>query len=138
MADALSKDTETQEMLVSVLRNIDAAGLGNMKNIQFFENDISGFTGMLCEALMRFAADPDRPVIGYSRSGSIVKASARCTHAILRRGVDLSEAMRRAGESAGGGGGGHRIASGAWFPAGNEKIFLETLDTTVGEQVSAK
>ena len=109
-----------------------------MENIQFFENGTSGFTGILCESLMRFVADPNRPTIGYSRSNGIIKASARCTHPILRKGVDLSVAMRSAGERAGGGGGGHRIASGAWFPVGKEKEFLTALNDIIGEQISAR
>ena len=137
LADALSKDAETQEMIVSALRELDGR-VEQMENIQCFSNDAPGFTGTLCEVLMRFFGSGSKPTVGYSRTDNITKASARCTHAILKKGVDLSAAMRRAGEQAGGGGGGHKIASGAWFPPGNEKIFLEALDKIIGEQVSAK
>jgi RecJ-like exonuclease len=138
MSDAVTKDGETQEMLVSAVREMDQRGMEQMDNVQFFCNDAPGFTGTLCEILMRYAADQNKPTIGYSVSEGITKASARCTHSILKKGVDLSAAMKRAGEHAGGGGGGHKIASGAWFPPGNEKKFLEMLDKMVGEQVSAK
>ncbi|MDR0334456.1 MAG: DHH family phosphoesterase [Methanomassiliicoccaceae archaeon] len=138
MADAVAKDAEMQEMIVSVLGEIDKKGLTVMKNIKFFDNDAGGFTGTICEVLMRFAADNDKPTIGCSTFENVTKASARCTHAILRKGVDLSVAMRKAGEHAGGGGGGHNIAAGAWFPHGNEKKFLEALDSIVGQQISAK
>jgi len=138
MSDAVLKDAETREMLAAVLREADRKGLEQMRHIQKFSNDSPGFTGTLCESFMRFTADPNKPTVGCSLSDNIVKASARCTHAMLRKGVDLSMAMRAAGESAGGGGGGHKIASGAWFPPGNEKKFFDTLDDIIGQQVSAR
>ena len=138
MNDAASKDGEVKEMIAPLARDIDSKGLEQMKNIQFFSNDASGFTGTLCEVMMRFAADQNKPTIGYNTSNGMVKVSGRCTHAILRKGVDLSTAMREAGKQIGGGGGGHMIASGAWFPSGREKKFLETLDKIIGEQLIAK
>jgi RecJ-like exonuclease len=138
MSDAISKDAETQEMIVSALGKMDRKGVERMSHIQYFDNESPGFTGTMCEILMRYAADHDKPTVGYSVSDKVTKASARCTHAMLRKGVDLAEAMMKAGERAGGGGGGHRIASGAWFPPGNEKIFLEALNEIIGEQVSAR
>jgi len=138
MADAVAKDSEMRKMLADALAEMDRRGIEQRTHIRCFENASPGFTGTLCEVLMRFTGDQSRPTVGYSVSDDITKASARCTHAILRKGVDLSDAMRRAGEIAGGGGGGHKIASGAWFPPGNEKVFLEALDRIVGEQFSAK
>jgi len=129
---------ETSESILAAAKELDSNGLRKMKNIQFFDNSASGFTGKLCELAIRYIGDPDKPAVGYSSLEKMTKASSRCTHAVLDKGVDLSVAMRIAGETAGGGGGGHRIASGAWFPSGNEKIFLETLDRIIDEQISAK
>ena len=129
---------EMSKKVLSAVEELDSKGLDKKDNIQFFDSSTSGFTGVLCEIAMRYIGDPDKPVIGYNSSENVTKASARCTHAILEKGVDLSVAMRSAGEAAGGGGGGHRIASGAWFPSGNENIFLETLDRIIGEHISAR
>ncbi|MDR0335397.1 MAG: DHH family phosphoesterase [Methanomassiliicoccaceae archaeon] len=137
LSDAIVKDNEMRNMIVNALTEMDKRGIEERTNIRCFENASSGFTGTLCEILMRFTGDGRRPTVGYSVSDNITKASARCTHAILNKGVDLSFAMRKAGELAGGGGGGHKIASGAWFPPGNEKLFLEALDRIIGEQFSA-
>jgi RecJ-like exonuclease len=138
MADAIAKDLEMKKMVIDALAELDRHGIEERTNIRCFENKESGFTGTLCEILMRFTGDQSRPTVGYSITDNVAKASARCTHRILSKGVDLSVAMKKAGEAAGGGGGGHRIASGAWFPPGNEKIFLESLDRIIGEQFSAK
>jgi RecJ-like exonuclease len=112
--------------------------LKEMKNIRHFDSSASGFTGIMCETAMRFIGDGRRPTVGCNSSDGMVKASARCTRELLERGVDLSDAMNIAATHVGGGGGGHRIASGAWFPAGKEKEFLEKLDDVIGTQFNAK
>jgi RecJ-like exonuclease len=137
-SQASDMDRDSRMKMLSAVRELDSGGLKQMDNIQFFDNTESGFTGMICETVMRFTGDLDKSTVGYSTSGGMTKASARCTHSILRKGVDLSAAMRAAGESAGGGGGGHMIASGAWFPSGNEKGFLDKLNEIIGEQISAR
>jgi len=136
--DALSSMDETTERVLAAAEELDSEGLESMTNIQFFYNSTSGFTGKLCELAIRYLSDGNRPIVGCTAMEKITKVSSRCTHALLEKGIDLSVAMKAAGEAAGGGGGGHRIASGAWFPSGNEKTFLETLDRIVGEQISAR
>ena len=138
MESAARSMDETSERTLAAVKELDSKGLEKMDNIQFFDSSASGFTGVLCEIAMRYICDPDKPVVGCNSSDGRSKASSRCTHAILEKGVDLSVAMKAAGEAAGGSGGGHRIASGAWFPSGNEKKFLEALDRIIGEQISAK
>jgi RecJ-like exonuclease len=136
--NAMDSMDETTERVLAAAKELDSNGLENMENIQFFNNSASGFTGKLCELAIRYLSDGNRPVVGCTAMEKITKVSSRCTHALLEKGVDLSVAMKAAGETAGGGGGGHRIASGAWFPNGNDKIFLETLDRIVGEHISAR
>lgn len=64
-----------------------------------------------------------------------VKVSARGNQAMLRRGLDLSKAMKSAAARVGGIGGGHDIAAGATIPPGKEKEFLAELDRLIGEQL---
>ncbi len=65
-----------------------------------------------------------------------VKVSARGTHALVRRGLDLSVVMGEASRAVGGDGGGHDVAAGATVPNGKEDTFLERADEIVGEQLS--
>ncbi|MCL1983943.1 MAG: DHHA1 domain-containing protein, partial [Methanomassiliicoccaceae archaeon] len=137
LSEAQRIDEEARKAVLSAFIEIDSKGLEQMRNIQYFRNTESGFTGTMCEIAMRFTGDRNRPTVGYTVVENNTKASARCSHELLRMGVNLTDAMKKAGEAAGGGGGGHKVASGAWFPAGNEKIFLDALDTIIGEQLSA-
>jgi RecJ-like exonuclease len=65
-----------------------------------------------------------------------VKVSARGTHALVRRGLDLSAVMGEASRAVGGDGGGHDVAAGATVPKGTEAEFVERADEIVGEQLS--
>ncbi len=65
-----------------------------------------------------------------------VKVSARGTHSLVRRGLDLSVVMGEASRAVGGDGGGHDVAAGATVPAGAEDEFVARADELVGEQLS--
>jgi len=137
MSEAIVINEASRKEILSAVKDLDQK-LEQMDSIQFFENTESGFTGILCEIAMRFIGDKNKPVIGYNVTDGKTKVSSRCTHHILSLGVDLSVAMRTAAEKVGGSGGGHRIASGAWFPPGNEKEFLKILNDIIGKQISAR
>ena len=79
----------------------------------------------------------DLPIIGMAeQSDTERKVSARATHGLTRRGLDLSVVMREASRSVGGDGGGHTVAAGATIPAGTQTEFLTTADRLIGEQLA--
>jgi len=125
-------------------RPTDVTGGGEgLSNIRYFhsgdriEDTIVGIVaGMVLGSDARLA---DRPLIGFAQAmdGTCsVKVSARGTRDLVKRGLDLSIALRGAAESAGGTGGGHNIAAGATIPEGREDEFLLALDRIVGDQLS--
>ncbi|WP_306054924.1 DHH family phosphoesterase [Natronococcus wangiae] len=67
--------------------------------------------------------------------GEEVKVSARGTHSLVRKGLDLSEVMSEASRAVGGDGGGHDVAAGATVPKGSEDSFVARADEIVGEQL---
>ncbi|ELY90661.1 phosphoesterase RecJ domain-containing protein [Natrialba hulunbeirensis JCM 10989] len=77
-------------------------------------------------------ADPD----STDDQNQEVKVSARGTHGLVRKGLDLSAVMGQASRAVGGDGGGHDVAAGATVPKGNEADFIEHADELVGEQLS--
>jgi len=137
-ADAVKIDEDARKDVVLAVKELDSRGLERMGNIMAFDNSSSGFTGILCDIAMRYIGGMDMPVIGYNKKDDITKVSGRCPRSLLAKGVNLTTAMREAGIAAGGEGGGHSVAAGASFPAGNERMFLETLDRIIGEQISAR
>ncbi len=79
-----------------------------------------------------------KPIVGFAyEDDEHTKVSARATSYLVSKGVDLSDAVRRAAQSVGGEAGGHRPAAGARIPRGSEGRFISVLDRVVGEQLSA-
>ena len=78
----------------------------------------------------------DLPIVAFADAGDgEVKVSARGSHALVRRGLDLSLVMREASRAVGGDGGGHDVAAGATIPADARDEFLAHADRIVGEQL---
>jgi RecJ-like exonuclease len=78
----------------------------------------------------------DVPILAFAEKGDEeVKVSARGSHVLVRRGLDLSVVMREAARSVGGDGGGHDVAAGATIPAGTRDAFVAEADRIVGGQL---
>jgi RecJ-like exonuclease len=87
-------------------------------------------------ALGADGVDRDRPIVAFSAAGDDeVKVSARGSHSLVRRGLDLSTVMREAARAVGGDGGGHDVAAGATIPAGERDAFVAAVDDAVGTQL---
>ena len=89
-------------------------------------------------ALGNDGVDRDRPIVAFAEKADEseeVKVSARGTHTLVRRGLDLSVVLGEAARSVDGDGGGHDVAAGATVPAGREEEFLELANAMVGEQI---
>ncbi len=78
----------------------------------------------------------DRPIIAFAeKSDEATKVSARASHALVGRGLDLSAVMQRASTAVGGDGGGHDIAAGATIPTAEKSAFIDRVDDIVGTQL---
>jgi RecJ-like exonuclease len=78
----------------------------------------------------------DLPILAFADAGDGErKVSARGSHTLVRRGLDLSAVMRDASRAVGGDGGGHDVAAGATIPAEAREPFLDHADRLVGEQL---
>jgi RecJ-like exonuclease len=64
-----------------------------------------------------------------------LKLSGRGTLRLVEKGLDLSDALRRAASTVGGEGGGHKVASGATIPAGTRDRFLDEADRIIAAQL---
>jgi RecJ-like exonuclease len=77
------------------------------------------------------------PLIGFADKGDgEVKASARATDELIKKGLNLSVAMKNAAKKLNGVGGGHNIAAGATIPKGKEEEFLDILENEIKSQLS--
>ncbi|WP_247730132.1 single-stranded-DNA-specific exonuclease RecJ [Halovivax limisalsi] len=119
-------------------------GVTPAENLQWFhagdrirETIVGIVAGM---ALGNAGIDRDRPIVAFAAKrdeADAVKVSARGTHALVRRGLDLGAVLGEAARAVDGDGGGHDVAAGATVPAGREGDFIEHADRLIGDQLDA-
>ncbi|MFO7832957.1 MAG: DHHA1 domain-containing protein, partial [Halohasta sp.] len=80
----------------------------------------------------------DLPIVAFAeKSETDIKVSARGSHQLIRKGLDLSVVMREASRAVDGDGGGHDVAAGATIPAGRQREFVDHANEAIGEQLGA-
>ncbi len=105
-------------------------------HLQAFWVPDANLAGPVAGLALAYLLDPTRPVFALSAGTARTKVSARGTPFLTDRGLDLAVAVREAARSVGGEGGGHRVASGASVPKGQEGAFLQEADRQLALQGS--
>ena len=106
-----------------------------LKNIQYFNaGDRIKETIVGIVAGMSFE-NRNMPIIAFADSENGLKVSARGTQNLVRKGLNLAQAIKECAERVGGSGGGHNIAAGATIPKNSLDEFLSLLDRKIGEQL---
>jgi len=139
--DARKLLAEHRQNLVNGLIYVKEKGVIKLKNIQYFDagSEIKEtIVGIIAGMSSTIVENRNLPIIAFAKADGGVKVSARGTHDLIRRGVNLSEAMSIVSAEVGGAGGGHDIAAGATIPENAKEEFALKLDLFIGEQLRRK
>jgi single-stranded-DNA-specific exonuclease len=132
---------EHRRNLSEGIERVEREGVTREEHVQWFhagdrirETIVGIVAGM---ALGSEGVDRNRPIVAFAeKDDDSIKVSARGTHGLVRRGLDLSDVMTEAAAAVDGEGGGHDVAAGATIPRGSEEPFVERVDEVVGEQLN--
>ena len=131
---------EHRRNLSAGIERVEREGVTREEHVQWFHAEdrirdtIVGIVAGM--ALGSDGVDRNRPIVAFAETDDdSIKVSARGTHALVRRGLDLSVAMHEAAVAVDGEGGGHDVAAGATIPRGTEETFVERVDGLVGKQL---
>ena len=82
----------------------------------------------------------EKPLIAYSavQGEEFAKFSARTLDPVVKKGLNLGDILKIAGEKYSGRGGGHNIAAGAQVPIKNVDAFIKLVDELVKKQLEGK
>ena len=80
--------------------------------------------------------DDSKPVLGLSRLHNDIKISGRTTREMVKKGVDLGNALHDSSNNFGGQGGGHDIAAGAMIPYESRDNFLNLVNEMIEFQLN--
>ncbi len=138
---ALHLLSEHREALRRGIEWVERSGLDELPHLYYFHARDAippSLVGIVAGMLYGSGIVPaDRPIVGFAYDeGEYVKVSARASGDLVRKGVDLSVAVRRAAEAVGGEAGGHKPAAGARIRRGEEEEFLRALDEEIGKQIT--
>ncbi|MFC6905337.1 DHH family phosphoesterase [Halalkalicoccus tibetensis] len=122
------------------LRLVKEAGVTGEENLQWFdvgdripETIVGIVAGM---ALGSEGVSPEKPIVAFAeKDDEHAKVSARGTHVLVRRGLDLSAVLGTAAHAVDGDGGGHDVAAGATVPKAGKEEFIAHADRLVAEQL---
>nr|WP_300979776.1 DHH family phosphoesterase [Methanomethylovorans sp.] len=131
--------TEHRSNLVNGLSFVRENGITKLNNLQYFDagpNIKETIIGIVAGMSTSVVADRDYPIIAFADAEGGVKVSARGTQDLVRKGLNLSEALAIVSAEVGGAGGGHDIAAGATIPQKSKDEFIRKLDLTIGKQIS--
>ncbi|HHV25045.1 MAG: DHH family phosphoesterase [Methanosarcina sp.] len=136
--DARKLLAEHRQNLVNGLTYVKENGVVQLENIQYFDagSEIKEtIVGIIAGMSSTLVENRNLPIIAFAKAEGGIKVSARGTQDLIRRGVNLSEAMSMVSADVGGAGGGHDIAAGATIPEGTKEEFTRKLDLFIGEQM---
>ena len=129
---------EHRKNLVDGLMFVKEQGLTKLKNLQYFDAGSSireTIVGIIAGMSTSITSDRSLPIIAFADTDDGVKVSARGTQDLIRKGLNLSEAMSKISAEVGGAGGGHDIAAGATIPIVAKDEFIRKLDEMIGMQI---
>ncbi|RJS73431.1 MAG: DHH family phosphoesterase [Candidatus Syntrophoarchaeum sp. WYZ-LMO15] len=145
MGDRGEAYRRAKELLREHRRNLSAGvnfvkenGIKVLNNIQYFyagdqikETIVGIIAGMSAGTISKEGL----PIVAFAKCEEGLKVSARATHALVKRGLNLARAITTSASRVGGSGGGHDIAAGAVIPEGSMEAFLALLDEEIGKQI---
>ncbi len=136
--DACRLLNEHRKNLVEGLNLVKEQGVIRMENLQYFDagNKIrETIVGIVAGMSASFANNRNLPIIAFADADGGAKVSSRGNQELIRKGLNLGEAISEAARAVGGTGGGHDIAAGAFIPREAKQEFLRILDRKVGSQI---
>lgn len=129
---------EHRKNLVNGLMFVKEQGLTKLTNLQYFDAGSKireTIVGIIAGMSTSITSDRSLPIIAFADTDTGIKVSARGTQDLIRKGLNLSEAMSKVSAEVGGRGGGHDIAAGATIPIAAKNEFIRKLDEMIGTQI---
>jgi len=133
--NAIKIEKEYKEKILNELLRLEKEGFKEKKGFRYFYTDSSSIGGVIGGIATNFMLDIKKPLISIVRKNDEIHVSCRGNQDLVKKGLDLGIAMKKASEKLGGHGGGHAIASGATISSDKEKEFLEYVDEIIVKQI---
>jgi len=122
------------EVLDELLR-LEKDGFKDKKSYRYFYTKDSSLGGVIGGIANNYLIDKEKPLISIVRKNDEIHVSCRGNQYLVKKGLDLGDAMKKASIKLNGHGGGHAIAAGATIDSKNEDEFLKIIDDILSKQM---
>lgn len=132
---------EHRKNLINGLSFVKENGIIELKHLQYFDAGSKineTIIGIIAGMSTTLLANKNLPIIAFADADGGTKVSARGTQDLIRKGLNLSDALSIISKEVGGAGGGHDIAAGAIIPCNTKDEFIRRLDAAIGVQIGVK
>jgi len=146
MGDREEAYKRSKELLREHRRNLTAGinfvrenGITVLENIQYFnagDNIKETIVGIIAGMSANTLSTENLPIVGFAKCDDGLKVSARAPYSLVKRGLNLANAITVSAKQVNGSGGGHDIAAGGVIPENQINLFLTMLDEEVGKQIN--
>lgn len=130
--------SEHRQNLLNGLSFVKEKGVIKLNHLQYFDAGSAikeTVIGIVAGMSTSVTADRNYPIIAFADAQEGIKVSARGTQDLVRKGLNLSQALATVSAQVGGAGGGHDIAAGATIPVNSKDEFINKLDSMLGSQM---
>lgn len=132
---AITLEKEYKQKILDELLILEKNGVKEKKSFRYFYSKDSSLGGVIGGIATNFILDKKMPLISIVRKNDELHVSCRGNQYLVKKGLDLGFAMKKAAEKLGGHGGGHKIASGATINSDKEEEFLDIVDSIICKQL---
>lgn len=133
--EAVKLEIEYKQKILNELLKLEKDGFMEKKGFRYFYSIDSSLGGVIGGIAMNFILDSKKPLLSIVKKDDEIHVSCRGNQRLVKKGLDLGMAMKKASEKLGGHGGGHAIASGATIDLNKEQEFLNMVDEIICKQL---
>ncbi len=133
--EGVDVEKDYKQKILDYLIELEQNGMKEKEGMRYFYSDSSSLGGVVAGIAMNYILDGKKPLFSIARKDDEIHVSCRGDQNLVRKGLDLGNAMKTVTSKLGGYGGGHKIAAGATIDIDKENDFLENVNKILNQQL---
>lgn len=124
-----------KQKILDYLIELEKNNTKEKEGMRYFYSDSSSLGGVVAGIAVNYILDEKKPLFSIARKDDEIHVSCRGNQNLVKKGLDLGDAMKKVSSKLGGYGGGHKIAAGATIAVDKENKFLENVNKILIHQI---
>ena len=134
-SEAKEVEKDYKQKILNSLISLEEGGMKETEGMRYFYSDSSSLGGVVAGIAINYVIDEKKPLFSIAKKSDEIHVSSRGNQYLVKNGLDLGVAMKKAALKFGGYGGGHKIAAGARIAQNKENDFLNMVNDILIQQL---